>query len=344
MIETIKKRLTNYLVLRKNERWSSDSRPKILVETNSHYTNQFWRDKFTANFKEEHQALDIVISKNKFDFMRHVPNADYCFCFGLSRHIQLRGSRIKMIFFGQKGFDDLNMANIPDNIALKSTGNIASRSIAEYALGFAMLMLNRYDRSVTLCNRKRWLQNPFLMEGRRLLSNQKVGILGVGANGREIARIFSGVSKSVYGCDIHQDLTFKYIGKWFSTSEINDFMASIDILILSLPLNSQTEYLINSELLEHAKKNLILINTARGKIVNEKDLYRALRSKRIRSAVLDTTSKEPLPYFSRLWRLNNILITPHISGNINLFKDEIAEKFFDHLDSELAVQTGRMQG
>jgi phosphoglycerate dehydrogenase-like enzyme len=81
-----------------------------------------------------------------------------------------------------------------------------------------------------------------------------------------------------------------------------------------------------------------LINISRGNIIVEKDLIHALKSKIIRGAVIDVFSREPLPGSSPLYKLDNVILTPHISGNINLFVDEIQEDFINKMSKEPEVE------
>jgi phosphoglycerate dehydrogenase-like enzyme len=336
MTERIKKLIVSFLLKRKKERWHNNDRPKVLIESNRYYTRRFWQEKIDAFLiREKSLAFDVVHAGNKLDFLRHLPDADYVFTFGFGKYTDLQGNRLKMVFFAMSGLDGIHREGIQEHVRQHSAQGIASRAIAEYALAFATLMLNRYDRAVVLSKRKKWRQDPLLAQKRLFLCDQIVGVLGVGNNGREIARVFGPCAKAVYGCDRNADRSLKHIDKWFSELEINAFVSSVDILVIAVPLTGQTRHLIDDSLLTHARSNLIIINTSRGQIIDESALIAALRSGRIGAAVLDTTIREPLSRFSKLWKQENILITPHISGNINLFKDEIADRFLSLLVREV---------
>jgi phosphoglycerate dehydrogenase-like enzyme len=109
------------------------------------------------------------------------------------------------------------------------------------------------------------------------------------------------------------------------------------LLIIALPLNAETANLIGIRELRMLGSDAYLMNISRGNIIVEQDLVKALRSKIIKGAVLDVFAKEPLPGSSPLYKLDNVILTPHISGNINLFVDEIQEDFI----KKVSILSGR---
>lgn len=106
-------------------------------------------------------------------------------------------------------------------------------------------------------------------------------------------------------------------------------MRETDILIISLPLTEKTRHIIDAEILALLGKNSYLINVSRGEVINEKDLIKALQKRIIKGAATDVLCKEPLSKRSPFFQLDNIIITPHIAGNINLFVEEIQKDFLN---------------
>ncbi|PNV60456.1 3-phosphoglycerate dehydrogenase [Clostridium sp. chh4-2] len=96
---------------------------------------------------------------------------------------------------------------------------------------------------------------------------------------------------------------------------IEEVLECSDLVSISVMLNAETENMIHGELFNHFKKNVIFVNTARGKIVNEDDLYEALKDGKLRAAAFDVFSSEPLSKDSKLLTLDNFSATPHIGGN-----------------------------
>lgn len=166
---------------------------------------------------------------------------------------------------------------------------------------------------------------------------QRVGILGYGAIGRQVARVFKAMGSDVHAYTLHardtpesrRDDTYTPPGlgdpegvfpsKWFSgesKEELHAFLGSdLDLLVVSLPLTDKTHHLLSTPEFEVlSKKKTYISNIARGPIIKTDDLIDALDKGLIRGAALDVTDPEPLPDGHPLWKAKNTIITPHISG------------------------------
>lgn len=169
-----------------------------------------------------------------------------------------------------------------------------------------------------------------------MTDHNRRGVLGYGAIGRQCARIAKSMGMDVYAytrserstLESRKDDSFVVPGtgdadglvpsKWFhgaSKDDINNFLSQdLDILVLSLPLTSETKDLLSHEQFEIlSKKKTFVSNIARGGIINTDALIDALESGKIRGAALDVTDPEPLPSDHKLWKAPNLLITPHVS-------------------------------
>ncbi|KAJ4310471.1 hypothetical protein N0V84_010953 [Fusarium piperis] len=166
----------------------------------------------------------------------------------------------------------------------------------------------------------------------------KVGILGYGNIGRQVAKIATSLGMDVHAYTLHErataesrkDDSFVETGlgdpdgllpsKWFhGKDQLNDFLASdLDLLVILLPLTEQTRNMISKEQFALlSKKKTYVCNAGRGPIINIEDLITALDTEQIRGAALDVTDPEPLPSDSKLWGYRNVIITPHCAGNSN---------------------------
>ncbi|KAI1439800.1 hypothetical protein F5Y02DRAFT_404822 [Annulohypoxylon stygium] len=167
---------------------------------------------------------------------------------------------------------------------------------------------------------------------------QRVGILGYGSIGRQVARLAKALGMDVYAYtnrprptpESRRDNSYIVPGlgdpegvlpsKWFSGTEpeeILEFLSSdLDLLVLAVPLTPQTQGLISAPQLQALKgKKTYVVNIGRGPVINTSDLITALNENWIRGAALDVTDPEPLPKEYPLWDAKNIIITPHVSGN-----------------------------
>ena len=113
--------------------------------------------------------------------------------------------------------------------------------------------------------------------------------------------------------------------------DLNSLLPQADIVALTCPLTKETENLIDADALGRMKKSAFLINTARGKIVNEAALIATMRAGGIAGAAIDVTAEEPLPAESPLWDLPNIFITPHSAGETRRYEDNVLDILEENL-------------
>ena len=194
-------------------------------------------------------------------------------------------------------------------------------SVAEMTVGFAITLIrNMHLQSINLRNGK-WITN-----GGSNLSGKKFGILGYGNVGREIVRLLRPFQCKIYCNDIK---------KFSDTPNIkfrskNYIFQNCDIVSINLPLTKLTYKCINREKFSKIRKNIILINTSRGDILDETDLIRYTRKNKILSCGLDVFSKEPL-LKSKLFNFNNFFTTPHIGGSSKESIDALSHAAINNL-------------
>lgn len=186
------------------------------------------------------------------------------------------------------------------------------RATAEHTLGLTLSLLRNVPQAIASVNNGVW--NRDLFKGREIFG-KKVGIVGVGRLGTITAGFFKAFGAEVYGFDV------KDIDKTVCepVNRIEDLFATADILSVHVAYNPSTHHLVNEDLLKKMKPNAVLINTARGGVVNSNDLLQALKNKTIAGAALDVledeynTESNTLVTYAK--RNKNLIITPHIGGN-----------------------------
>lgn len=118
----------------------------------------------------------------------------------------------------------------------------------------------------------------------------------------------------------------------FAQDRLIDVLPQADIVALTCPLTPQTERLIGAQALAAMKPSAILVNVARGRVVDEPALVAALADRRIAAAGIDCTVEEPLPAASPLWGLDNALITPHTAGETRRYEDNVIDLLLDNVE------------
>ena len=208
------------------------------------------------------------------------------------------------------GYDnvDLNYLN-KKKIALGVTGTANAVSVAEHVMTFFLQLTKNIHLSDELTRKGRFQEKgnlPSFFE----LYQKNVLILGFGRIGQAVAKRCLGFEMNVYVYDpyISKD-TIEKMG--CHSISIEDSLKLADFISVHLPLNEETRNFINAKSFQEMKDSCIIVNTARGGIINEQDLYQALKDKKLRAAGLDVYEQEPPPSDHPLFDLSNVLLTPH---------------------------------
>ena len=208
------------------------------------------------------------------------------------------------------GYDnvDLNYLN-KKKIALGVTGTANAVSVAEHVMTFFLQLTKNIHLSDEL-TRKGMFQEKGNLPAFFELYQKNVLILGFGRIGQAVAKRCLGFEMNVYVYDpyVSKD-TIEKMG--CLSISIEDSLKLADFVSVHLPLNEETRNFINAKSFQEIKDSCVIVNTARGGIINEQDLYHALKDKKLRAAGLDVYEQEPPPSDHPLFDLSNVLLTPH---------------------------------
>jgi len=217
--------------------------------------------------------------------------------------------KLKMIAKYGVGLDNIDVMYAKSkNIRIGWTGGVNRLSVAEMTLGFMITTIRNI--AFTSMDLKNFVWNK---SGGFNLSGKTIGIIGLGYIGKELVRLLKPFNCRILVNDIVEQQTFCETHNLEVVSKDEMYKAA-DIITVHTPLTSLTKYLFNLETFEKMKTSSILINTARGAIVNNEDLKIALQTKMILAAAMDTYEKEP-DIDKKLIALPNLYCTPHIGGN-----------------------------
>lgn len=210
------------------------------------------------------------------------------------------------------------------NVEIGWTQGLNSVSVAEIVLGYMLSLSRNIYLTSNMLKKNSWLK-----DGGNELSGKTVGIIGLGNIGQKVVEFLKPFNCSILVNDIVE--RDKFIDKNNLIKSSKDLIyKKSDIISIHTPLTNKTFELINKVSLKKMKKNTILINTARGGIVSEDDLYWALTNGIISSAALDVYSSEP-PNNKSLIKLDNLISTPHIAGNSIQSVMRMGESAIKHL-------------
>ena len=228
----------------------------------------------------------------------------------LDRDILQHCNNLKIISRHGVGYDNVDLDFLNERkIALGITSTSNAVSVSEHVMSFFIYLtknLSLSDSYVKQGNFDKRSELPDIFE----LYRKKVLIMGFGRIGKEVAKRCQGFDMDIYVYDSFLDGDF-IKKKNCIPIEKEDGLGIADFVSIHLPLNKSTKNFISQTELELMKKNSILVNTSRGGIVNENDLYQALKSKKIRGAGMDVFISEPPESNHPFFQLDNILLTPH---------------------------------
>lgn len=219
-------------------------------------------------------------------------------------------------------FDEL----IRSNITYTNSRGVLSRAIAEFALGFVLDMAKDAHGSFRLQQQQRWQHRVT-----RKVQGQRALVVGTGSIGRETARLFRAVGMELSGAGRtgrSRDDDFDVV---YSSADLAKVVPDFDYVVLAAPLTAATKGLVNADVLSAMKPSARLINVGRGELVETDALAEALTSGSIAGAALDVVHPEPLPEGHALWNMENVIITPHMSGDTVDYLDDLGKLFVDNL-------------
>jgi (S)-sulfolactate dehydrogenase len=212
------------------------------------------------------------------------------------------------------GLDNIDLATCTARQieVIPATGANA-RSVAEYVIAVALLLRRGTYAATAAVAAGQW-PRAALSTGREL-AGSTLGIVGFGSIGRLVAELARGLSLRVVGCDAAIPANSTLWTEYQTTPcALEDLLREADVVSLHLPLTDRTQGLLDARRLSLMKPSAILINTARGGIVEEVALAAALRGGKLAGAALDVFEHEPLPAASVLAGCPRLLLTPHIAG------------------------------
>jgi phosphoglycerate dehydrogenase-like enzyme len=217
-------------------------------------------------------------------------------------------------------------------LTITNARGVFSEPIAEYTMMMILAIVRRLPELMELQRERTWQPLPA-----RELRQVTVGIVGLGSIGRAVARLATAFGAQVIATRRDPDRGDggepipDGLDRILSQDQLPELLAASDFVVLALPLTSTTDKLMDARRLAQMKRGAWLINVARGRLVDQSALLRALRNGSLGGAILDTLWEEPLPPGSPLWDAPGLIITPHTSWSSGRVLDRSIELFCENL-------------
>ena len=260
-----------------------------------------------------------------------------------------KAKKLKLILITATGFNHIDVKSANEfGIKVANVSGYSTNSVAQLAITFLLNELTPVNRYYEEVKNGKWMDitvpdyQKYPIDD---VNGKILGIVGFGNIGKRVAQIAEILGMEVMvakNTEKDNAKTGTVIEKdGFSRYALDEVLEKCDVLTLHVPLTDSTRNLINLEKMKKMKKSAVILNLARGPVINQEDLYFALKNKIIKSAAVDVTSIEPIEKNSKLFELDNILITPHIAWK----SEKSMIKLMDDVEKNLKLfLEGRLEG
>ncbi len=270
-----------------------------------------------GRLRREFPSIVFAHARDDREVDAALPDADAAFTWILNAAQVARATKLRWVHSSAVAVGTLPLPELgARGIAVTNSRGIQSAAIAEHVIGSLLALSRRLPMAVRRQDARVWAQNemigdasPWLVHGRRM------GIIGLGTIGQAVA-----VRAAALGLDIVAvrrrpgEGGVPGVRQVVGPSEVDDVIASSDVLVLAAPWTGATDRLLDAAAIGRMKRGAVVINVARGQLVDEAALAAALASGHLAGAALDVFTDEPLPADNAFWSLPNVILTPHTSG------------------------------
>lgn len=218
-------------------------------------------------------------------------------------------ARLKFIQLTSAGFDRVPVDEIKtQGCELWNARGVYSTPMAEWAL---FRVLEHYKQGWFFCQEQkagRWTKH----RGLREIAGTRVAVVGAGNVGQEVAKRFRAMGATTVGFDVHTNSTEGF-DEMMLTASLSEQVGEMDVVVVTAPLLPSTRGLISREVLQAMKQDAMLVNIARGGLIDQEAMIEVLKERKDLFAALDVFETEPLAVDSELWKMENVAVSPHNS-------------------------------
>ncbi|MDO4585705.1 MAG: NAD(P)-dependent oxidoreductase [Planctomycetia bacterium] len=243
-------------------------------------------------------------------------------------------NRLRWVQSSAAGMDWLLVPSvIASKITITTAAGVLADQVSEHGLALILAWIRNLPAfwADQFCSIKNPDYRQFRRKPTRDLIGLTVGIVGFGGVGRRFSQLVAPFAKRIIATDLFPTNKPSYVQELWNADQLDELLALSDIVFLSLPLNESTRGIFNADKLGKMKKGTLLANMARGPLVQTDALVDVLKSGHLAGAIMDVTSPEPLPPNHPLWDFENVLITPHVGGQIRWRFEDICDIYCENV-------------
>lgn len=219
--------------------------------------------------------------------------------------------RLRWVQLPTMGYDPVEAHGVPPGVAVTSAGDAYAPTVSEHAVAMLLALVRRIPAAVRNAASASWDQSNAIRIG--TLNGATVAVIGFGNIGRAVAERLRGFGARIVAVT-RSGRPDSLADEAAPSEAMHDVLGRSDAVVLALPLNARTRHVVDARALAALPPHAVVINVARGGVIDHDALRDALTARRLGGAGLDVTDPEPLPPDDPLWRMPNVLITPHVAG------------------------------
>ena len=275
------------------------------------------------------------------DFARALPEADVVVAAALSDDELARGGRVRWLSSVAAGLDEIvTPALLARGVAITNASGVHGPNIAEHVLAMILMFTRGMPRLLRAQLARRWDRDlKSRSDGPGELTGKTLLIVGLGRIGEAIAARARPFGVRIVA--LKHDASSRHdasvaVDELLPMDALDEALGRADHVCITVPLTRDTRHLMNAPRLARLRAGAFIYNVSRGAVIDEAALVEALRAGKLAGAGLDVFEEEPLPATSPLWDLENVIVTPHVSGATPLYYQRTAAIFADNLERFLS--------
>ena len=272
--------------------------------------------------------VDIQTVRERQAVTKAIADADILLTFGamMTDEVVKNAPKLKWIHALGTGLDGIiDLPSLDKGVRISSTRGIHGAPMPEMTFLLMLALSRNFSRTVRNQDQAQWERWPA-----KLLDDKTVGILGVGLIAEELAPKCKAFNMTVVGIS-STPRNVQGIDRFYNRDELKNAASELDYLVVLVPYAPETHGIVDAGIFSAMKSSSYLVNIARGGVVDEDALLQALESGQIAGAGLDTFVQEPLPPNHPFWRMENVIISPHLGG----FNDAYVDKALPIIEKNL---------
>lgn len=276
---------------------------------------------------------EVLDARTPEERIRLFADADVLLAFSISPDEAAVAARLRWIQSSAVGVAELLVPSLQSRgVVITNVRGVHSHMIAEHAIALVLALRRYLHVAVTQQTTRNWAQVEMMQARVPALANSRLVVIGLGEIGSRVASLAAGLGMRVTGVRRQLDRPVPPgVERVVGPEQLHDALATADAIVLAAPRTFETKAMIGAAEFAVMRPHAVLINVARGRLIDDAAMVDALERGRIAGAGLDAFTREPLPDDSPLWRLPNVLITPHTAAFGADYWDGVVDLFLENV-------------